>query len=493
MENKININNIIYKNYALGNQDGIQKFYLPSNQNFVSCSLVEGMKGNDYINVNVKKLRTVMNELGHTHIDLLKLDIEGSECDVIENMLNEEIYPKYLAVEFDLAFNGENIKDVEKCNNIIQLLYQKNYELIYQNHSDFTFYYKNIKKYDDKKILFLLNNPGPPDRAQYQHTLISFAEGLKEQNINYDANINYYKTSDEKYLFNKIDNINYNNYDYIITSPNSHYLKECHYKENDNIFITKEYLSKKNRNYKLVMIDWSDGFFNFIEYLEYYDFYFKSTYQNNILPNINKNIYPCVFNSTNRIINATKNNNNWESRTINLLYSHRVSHEIRGYMLELYKNYDSFITFYNDNFKIPNINDIYYNDWCQTGRRHNPDFYETLKKTKIVDCSGGFIKNINNELVLCQIDSFKLWESFFAGCCVIMMDLDLFNIKFPVQPENMIHYIGITLNSEKDKLIIEDIINGKIDIKKIAQNGYDFVKKHYSPIEFSKYILNIIK
>ena len=245
MENKININNIIYKNYALGNQDGIQKFYLPSNQNFVSCSLVEGMKGNDYINVNVKKLRTVMNELGHTHIDLLKLDIEGSECDVIENMLNEEIYPKYLAVEFDLAFNGENIKDVEKCNNIIQLLYQKNYELIYQNHSDFTFYYKNIKKYDDKKILFLLNNPGPPDRAQYQHTLISFAEGLKEQNINYDANINYYKTSDEKYLFNKIDNINYNNYDYIITSPNSHYLKECHYKENDNIFITKEFLSKK--------------------------------------------------------------------------------------------------------------------------------------------------------------------------------------------------------------------------------------------------------
>ena len=95
--------------------------------------------------------------------------------------------------------------------------------------------------------------------------------------------------------------------------------------------------------------------------------------------------------------------------------------------------------------------------------------------------------------MLCQIDSFKLWESFFAGCCVIMMDLDLFNIKFPVQPENMIHYIGITLNSEKDKLIIEDIINGKIDIKKIAQNGYDFVKKHYSPIEFSKYILNIIK
>ena len=67
------------------------------------------------------------------------------------------------------------------------------------------------------------------------------------------------------------------------------------------------------------MIDWSDGFFSFIEYLEYYDFYFKSSFQNNILPQISKKIYPCVFNVTNRAINATQNDNNWETRNINLL------------------------------------------------------------------------------------------------------------------------------------------------------------------------------
>ena len=240
------------------------------------------------------------------------------------------------------------------------------------------------------------------------------------------------------------------------------------------------------------MIDWSDGFFSFIEYLEYYDFYFKSSYQNNILPKINKNIYPCVFNVTNRIINATKNNNNWNSRNINLLYSHRVSHEIRGYMLELYKNYDNFITLYDDKFKIPDKNDISYVDWCQTGRRHNPHFYETLKKSKIVDCTGGFLRNINNELVLCQIDSFKLWEAFFAGCCVIMIDLDLFNIKFPVQPKNMVHYIGITLNLEKDKLLIDNIINEKVNVEQIAKNGYEFMCKYYTPKAFTKYILSNI-
>ena len=151
LENKIDTNKIIYKNYGVGINEGIQKFYLPSNETYVSCSLVEGMKSSKYIDVNVKKLKSIMNELGHTRIDLLKMDIEGSECDVIENMLEEQIYPKYLAVEFDLGFNGENIKDIEKCNKTIQKLVENNYELIYKNHSDFTFKLKN--NLEDKNIL----------------------------------------------------------------------------------------------------------------------------------------------------------------------------------------------------------------------------------------------------------------------------------------------------------------------------------------------------
>ena len=96
---------------------------------------------------------------------------------------------------------------------------------------------------------------------------------------------------------------------------------------------------------------------------------------------------------------------------------------------------------------------------------------------------------MNNKIVLCQIDSFKLWEAFFAGCCVIMMDLDLLNIKFPIQPKNMVHYIGITLNKKKDKKILENIRNGEIDIEKIAQNGYEFVKKLFAE-GLTKYIRN---
>ena len=82
LENKIDTDKIIYNNCGIGTEDSIQKFYLPSNEEYVSCSLVKGMKGEKYINVNVKKLRSIMNEYGHNNIDLLKMDIEGSECDV---------------------------------------------------------------------------------------------------------------------------------------------------------------------------------------------------------------------------------------------------------------------------------------------------------------------------------------------------------------------------------------------------------------------------
>ena len=59
------------------------------------------------------------------------MDIEGSECDVIEDMLKEEIYPKYLAVEFDNIEKKENTKKLLEKNGYI-LLYQDNNNYVYK-------------------------------------------------------------------------------------------------------------------------------------------------------------------------------------------------------------------------------------------------------------------------------------------------------------------------------------------------------------------------
>lgn len=59
-----------------------------------------------------------MQELGHAHIDLLKMDIEGAEYDVIQDMYNSNIRPGQMLIEFHHRFPGIGIsktKNATKC------------------------------------------------------------------------------------------------------------------------------------------------------------------------------------------------------------------------------------------------------------------------------------------------------------------------------------------------------------------------------------------
>lgn len=82
--------------------EGELKFYRQHNSKYVSQSFVEGMFFHDYDMVPVTTLPN------NTVIDLLKMDIEGAEYKVINHMLDNKIYPKYLLVEFDLFAKGKD-------------------------------------------------------------------------------------------------------------------------------------------------------------------------------------------------------------------------------------------------------------------------------------------------------------------------------------------------------------------------------------------------
>ncbi|MBS1589418.1 MAG: FkbM family methyltransferase [Bacteroidetes bacterium] len=59
----------------------------------------------------MKSLKTIMQELGHTHIDVLKIDIEGSEYDVIDNILDEKLSVTQILIEFhDRFFTNGTLK-----------------------------------------------------------------------------------------------------------------------------------------------------------------------------------------------------------------------------------------------------------------------------------------------------------------------------------------------------------------------------------------------
>ena len=130
-------NNYTYINKGLYREKTKLKFYKQTNPNYVSQSLVNNMYGNDYDEVEVDSIKNIMKTYNHSKIDLLKLDIEGSEIDVLNNMLDDEIYPKYLCIEFDLFLKKKDNNNL--TNNIIERLLRKNYKIIDDKNLNITF------------------------------------------------------------------------------------------------------------------------------------------------------------------------------------------------------------------------------------------------------------------------------------------------------------------------------------------------------------------
>ena len=121
---RLDIDSSKLKYISFGLWDSIDelKFFKQKNQNNVSQSLINNMFSSDYDIVHTKTLKDIMEENHHSHIDLLKLDIEGAEVRVLKNMLDSKIYPKYLCIEFDLMLKGidhghETISIIDKLKN----------------------------------------------------------------------------------------------------------------------------------------------------------------------------------------------------------------------------------------------------------------------------------------------------------------------------------------------------------------------------------------
>jgi FkbM family methyltransferase len=85
--------------WGLWSADETLRFYEPdySDSNFSIVNL-HGTEG--YFEADCKTLPTIMRELGHERVDLLKLDIEGAEYEVLESVIGGAVAPTVLCVEF---------------------------------------------------------------------------------------------------------------------------------------------------------------------------------------------------------------------------------------------------------------------------------------------------------------------------------------------------------------------------------------------------------
>lgn len=109
--------------YGINSKSGFVDFYPPKNSEHVSGSMatLDHVDVTRKVTVEMKSIVDIMDELGHSHIDVLKMDIEGAEYDVIEDILNAKISVHQILIEFhDRFFEDGHRKTeqaVKKLNN----------------------------------------------------------------------------------------------------------------------------------------------------------------------------------------------------------------------------------------------------------------------------------------------------------------------------------------------------------------------------------------
>lgn len=125
--------------YGISDKDETGQFHLPVNEEYVSGSLhaYDGVK-TEAIPVKLKTLKTITNMLGHDHIDLLKMDVEGTEFQVIPGILGSGLPIKQVCVEVHDRFFEDGRGRLE---NMVQQFTKCGYALVSvsENYEELTF------------------------------------------------------------------------------------------------------------------------------------------------------------------------------------------------------------------------------------------------------------------------------------------------------------------------------------------------------------------
>jgi FkbM family methyltransferase len=101
-----------FYDYGIADHDGILQFYPPEDITHVSHTILyKAQTAVKMVELPVKQLATIMSEVGHKHIDILKMDIEGAEYRVLDNILKNGLSVTQILVEFHPRIPPMSVRD----------------------------------------------------------------------------------------------------------------------------------------------------------------------------------------------------------------------------------------------------------------------------------------------------------------------------------------------------------------------------------------------
>ena len=126
---------------GLGSNDGEMEFFPPRKESSTHFSPVDRYDnlGVETIKAPVKTLKSLAQEFGHQTIDLLKMDIEGAEYDVIDNLEEQGVEINQILIEFHHMYKGISLDDTK---NAIDKLRKLGFELFHISQRTYEFSFR---------------------------------------------------------------------------------------------------------------------------------------------------------------------------------------------------------------------------------------------------------------------------------------------------------------------------------------------------------------
>ncbi len=214
------------------------------------------------------------------------------------------------------------------------------------------------------------------------------------------------------------------------------------------------------------------------------------------------NVFPWAFGITNHMIDWLDKIERTDSEIIQTNF--RVKHEtrVKGITLlkKLLKEQASFVEKIDiiDQGYIEKLSEEQIHYFTITNHRCLPSYLNRLKNSMLAPAFGGWfydrsenrIRRIFNRVLLranfripasyalVNFDSWRFWESMFAGVPTVHFDFELYAACFPVQPRNGVHYIGLDIKGNVSGENLGKVLERK---ESIGIAGRKFAKQNYSP------------
>jgi FkbM family methyltransferase len=90
-----------FRSVGVWKQDTRMRFHAPRSALHVSHSITESVGNDQGFDADCRTVRSLMKELGHESLQLIKLNVEGAEDQIIESMLQDGIRPNVIITTWE--------------------------------------------------------------------------------------------------------------------------------------------------------------------------------------------------------------------------------------------------------------------------------------------------------------------------------------------------------------------------------------------------------